>query len=106
MRLYEEALKETRSEYSEIIFKDETEKLSILRDYKMETYQMELRQTQQINDLWISGAADLGRELRNGGEDLLGLAVKIGLEFAKIKLGESALGGFGGPIFGFLGGLL
>jgi hypothetical protein len=58
----------------------------------------------RLQNILETSAANFGRSLRNGGEGMLDIAVQIGLEFAKIKLGESFASGFGGGVFSFLGG--
>ena len=72
----------------------------------METGRMQIEQANATNDIMIRGAEQFARALRGGGEDMLRFAVQIGLELAKAQLGKNALGGFGGPLFGFLGGLI
>lgn len=104
-------VKENMKEASDIWFRTQEmtvqaiEAEGLKREMITEAFRVEEEQVRQINDLMTSGAADFGRALREGGEGMLQLAVKIGIEFAKIQLGKS-LGGPLGLGLSFLGGLI
>ncbi len=74
-----------------------------------ETNLAEMDRTHQLNDLRNQGAYEFGRILSSGGKDweaqMLSALIRMGTEFAKMQFAKS-LGAFGGPIFGFLGGLV
>jgi len=95
----EEQIKNSRIEAAQIRLDMDMEHQRIIE----ETSMSEMERAQQVSNIYLNGAMAFGRSLRNGGQDMLDIAVQIGIEFAKIQFGKS-LGLLGNVGFSFLGG--